>query len=134
MRERAAGRSDEGAIMLGRKTSLLLAAFLISALSACNMFLQQPGPAAEPTQVGAPASSETQDHLPRSQAEVPRVTIEEAKAAIDNGEAIVVDVRRARDYQAGHIPGAIHIPLDEIEANPTGLDLGEDQWIITYCT
>jgi phage shock protein E len=44
-----------------------------------------------------------------------------------------VDVRSAQQYAASHVKGAISIPLDEIDANPTGLKLEKDQWIITYC-
>ncbi len=28
---------------------------------------------------------------------------------------IVIDVRGADEYAAGHIPGALHIPADEVE-------------------
>ena len=72
--------------------------------------------------------------LPRTEDEVPRISLEETLAAIQNGEAVVVDVRSAQAYQASHIPGAISIPLGEIETNPAGLSLDKDQWIITYCT
>ena len=46
----------------------------------------------------------------------------------------VVDVRDPAQYEQSHVAGAISIWLDDIEANPTGLDLDKDQWIITYCT
>ena len=75
-----------------------------------------------------------QEGLPRSDAEVPRISVEETFAAIQSGEAVVVDVRNAQSYQASHIPGALSIPLAEIETNPTSLALDKDQWIITYCT
>jgi 3-mercaptopyruvate sulfurtransferase SseA len=121
--------------MLNRKKSILFIATLLTLIaSACNMFLQQRAPGSAPTQILEPASTQSQEGLPRTEAEVPRVTIEEAKAALDSGEAIIVDVRGAGAYQANHIAGAIHIPLGEIETNPTDLDLDKDQWIITYCT
>lgn len=34
----------------------------------------------------------------------------ELQRAIDNGEVQVVDVRAAKDYAEGHIPGAISLP------------------------
>lgn len=37
-------------------------------------------------------------------------TPDEAKEKLDNGEAILVDVRDADDYAKGHIPGAVNIP------------------------
>lgn len=65
---------------------------------------------------------------------MPRVSVEDAKAALDGGEAIVVDVRSADDYAASHIVGAINIPLTDLESNPANLNLDKNQWIITYCT
>jgi rhodanese-related sulfurtransferase len=72
--------------------------------------------------------------LPQSEAEVPRVSIEEARAAFESGMAVIVDVRSPSAFEASHIAGAISIPLGEIERNPTELAIGENQWIITYCT
>ena len=62
------------------------------------------------------------------------MSLEESIAAMQSGEAVIVDVRSAQAYQASHIPGAVSIPLGEIETNPTGLNLDKDKWIITYCT
>lgn len=64
--------------------------------------------------------------------EIPRVSLEDTKAAFDAGSAIVVDVRSAEAYQGSHIAGAINIPLDELESRLGELD--QAQWIITYCT
>jgi 3-mercaptopyruvate sulfurtransferase SseA len=86
------------------------------------------------TVVAEPTSSTQQDNLPLNEAAVPRVPVEEAKAALDTGAAIIVDVRSVEAYQAKHIKGAISIPLADIESNPTGLKLDKEQWIITYCT
>jgi hypothetical protein len=63
---------------------------------------------------------------------VARISLEEAKAAFDSGEAVFVDVRDALAYQENHIPGAVSIPLAELEARLGELD--PDDWIITYCT
>jgi rhodanese-related sulfurtransferase len=38
------------------------------------------------------------------------VTVTELKAAMDDG-AHVVDVREPNEYQAGHVPGAVLMPL-----------------------
>ena len=62
------------------------------------------------------------------------MSIEEARAALENGTAVIVDVRSPDAYETSHIAGAISVPLGEIERNPTGLSLEKDQWIITYCT
>jgi rhodanese-related sulfurtransferase len=63
---------------------------------------------------------------------IQRVALEESKAAFDSGQATFVDVRSASSYEASHIPGALSIPLAELEGRLGELD--PDQWIITYCT
>ncbi len=64
--------------------------------------------------------------------EIQRVSINEAKAALDSNSAVFVDVRSVEAYQAGHVSGAINIPIEELEARLGELD--KTQWIITYCT
>ena len=64
--------------------------------------------------------------------EIQRVSIDETKAALDAGSALVVDVRSAEAYQGSHISGAINIPLEELEARLGELDQAD--WIINYCT
>ena len=72
--------------------------------------------------------------VPQTEDAVPRVTVEEAKLALDNGKAVIVDVRSAESYAAGHVPDAISMPLVEFEKNIDSLPFKKDQWIITYCT
>lgn len=87
---------------------------------------------AQPTQISEPPSAS--DDLPRSVAEVPRISVEDAWSALDRGAAVIVDVRDAGAFESQHIAGAISVPLGEIEQNPANLQLEEGQWIITYCT
>lgn len=63
---------------------------------------------------------------------VPRVSLVDSKAALDAGSAIFLDVRTAEAFQSEHIPGAINIPLAELESRIS--ELFPAQWIITYCT
>ena len=65
-------------------------------------------------------------------AEVSRIGVEESKAAFDSGEAIFLDVRSESSYAYNHIPGALSIPLAELEGRIDELD--PEYWIITYCT
>lgn len=46
-------------------------------------------------------------------------------------DIVVIDVRDEERYVAAHVPGAVHLPLDAIEANVP--DLPKDKLIITYC-
>ena len=40
----------------------------------------------------------------------------EAQALIESGEAIALDVREAHEWQHGHIPASLHIPLGQLGA------------------
>lgn len=61
-----------------------------------------------------------------------RVSLQDSKRAFDNQTAVFLDVRSAESYQAGHIPGSINIPFDQLQARMSELD--PNDWIITYCT
>jgi hypothetical protein len=65
-------------------------------------------------------------------AQVPRVSLVEAKAVYDAGSAIFLDVRSVEAHQTSRIPDSINIPLADLEARIAELD--PEQWIITYCT
>lgn len=47
------------------------------------------------------------------------------------GEVTVIDVRPSDEYESGHVPGAINIPLKELEERLEELDL--DKEVIAYC-
>ncbi|MDO9086751.1 MAG: rhodanese-like domain-containing protein [Anaerolineaceae bacterium] len=64
--------------------------------------------------------------------EVERVSVQDAKAALDAGTAVFVDVRGDDLYNTGHIPGALSIAENEMESRFT--ELNPNDWIITYCT
>jgi len=53
-----------------------------------------------------------------------------AQKAIDAG-AQVVDVRTAGEFQMGHIPGAINVPVDILEAQAQSWD--RDAMYVVYC-
>ena len=110
-----------------KTTSLFVIPILLLALSACGA---PPAPTATVEVVATPTAAK----IPLTEAEVPRISLEQAKAAIESGAAIVVDVRSQDAFNASHIPGAINIQLGEFETNVNNLGLDKEQWIITYCT
>lgn len=46
---------------------------------------------------------------------------------------VYVDVRRLDEYEAGHVTGAIHIPVDELEARLAELEPYRDNLVTLYC-
>jgi hypothetical protein len=67
-----------------------------------------------------------------SDPEIDRVPLTEAKTAYDSHQAVFIDVRSAESYAAGHIPGALNIPLAQILDRYHQIDAS--RWIILYCT
>ena len=62
-----------------------------------------------------------------------KITADEAQAMMDSGSPTVVDVRTAKEYADGHIPGAINIPVESIGADkPAELDDANAD-LIVYC-
>jgi DNA-binding transcriptional ArsR family regulator/rhodanese-related sulfurtransferase len=62
---------------------------------------------------------------------VEEVGRDELVALLERGDVVLVDVRPHREFVAGHIPGAVSIPLDELEARLTELPTGLD--VVAYC-
>ena len=50
------------------------------------------------------------------------LTPDEALARIQSGKAVVLDVRTWPEWVTGHIPGAVHIPLDQLTSRYSELD------------
>ena len=48
-----------------------------------------------------------------------------------SGQVIVLDARPEREFRAGHIPGAVSIPVEDLEAHLHVLPIDQD--IIAYC-
>ncbi len=64
--------------------------------------------------------------------DVPRISLEETQDQLEQGQAILVDVRSKASYDRAHAAGAVSIPEEEIA---TRLDeLPRDKDIILYCT
>jgi len=63
---------------------------------------------------------------------VPRISLADFKKALDAGQILVADVRDAASYAEGHIPGAINIPLDELQAKLPALKASKKP-IVAYC-
>ena len=60
-----------------------------------------------------------------------RADLADVKRLIDEG-AQLLDVLSRTEYEDSHLPGAIHIPLSELDArSAAGLDRGRP--VVTYC-
>lgn len=85
-----------------RLTSVVLALSASLVLSAC----------------GDPATGSDEPGRARPASPTPTfdtVKVEEVAEEISAGDALLVDVRTDEEWDAGHAPRAMHVPLDEVE-------------------
>lgn len=59
------------------------------------------------------------------------VGMAELAARAESGEVVVIDVRPRLEFDAGHVPGALSIPLDELSERIC--ELQPDAQIVAYC-
>lgn len=62
------------------------------------------------------------------------ITREELRAAIDAGTVTVVDALPESYYQQAHLPGALNLVADEVDARAGGLLPDRAAAIVTYCS
>lgn len=72
----------------------------------------------------------TRDFLEQRGALEP-VNRDELLRRVRDGEVIVLDVRPSEEFTAGHIPGAVSIPIGELKARLKELPKGKE--IVAYC-
>lgn len=63
--------------------------------------------------------------------ELEPVTSAELERRLDDDDVLVVDVRPTEEYRAGHLPGAVNIPRDELRRRLR--ELPQDRQIVAYC-
>ncbi|HEX6622879.1 MAG TPA: rhodanese-like domain-containing protein [Pyrinomonadaceae bacterium] len=115
--------------------ALILCAALASLAAACKA-----GDGAGASRAGAGAASTTTSTTTAGATPHPtstpndgvrRVTTDEARALVERGEALIVDVRVKGDYDKGHIKGSICVPRTEIDKRLA--ELPKDKLLIFYC-
>jgi len=110
-----------------RSLTLLAASLLLGLALLMNVLAGQQGSggsAKKPETKPTPPAQTTPDDG------VPRITVAEAREALEKGKAIIVDVRSESSYHVGHILGALWMP--DIASRTK--ELPRDKMIITYCS
>ncbi len=59
------------------------------------------------------------------------ITKEELMKRAQNNDAIILDVRPYQEYQSGHIPGSLSIPLSELKNRLN--EIPQDREVVAYC-
>ena len=63
--------------------------------------------------------------------DVEAISRDELLARLRTGDVVLIDVRPSEEFDAGHIGGAVSIPLDELDERLA--DLPADSEIVAYC-
>jgi rhodanese-related sulfurtransferase len=61
---------------------------------------------------------------------IPEIDQNTFTARLTEGDTLVVDVREAREYRPGHVPGARNLPLSVLPARLPELPKGEPVYVI----
>lgn len=111
-----------------RFTALLTALVAVLILAGCT-------PAAAPTEA---AATEAATEAPAAQAALldiaalPRdLDTQTAADLAARDDVVVLDVREQNEWDAGHIPGALFIPMSEIQARMS--EVPKDKLVIVQC-
>ena len=63
----------------------------------------------------------------------PKITRDELKALLDRSEVVLVEALSEENFAKEHIPGAIRIDYEKLEAQAPELLPDKDAAIVTYC-
>lgn len=65
---------------------------------------------------------------------VSEVSQQEVLAWIESDQGpVLVDTRSREEYESGHVPGAIHIPHDEVAQRLDELEPYRERGVVLYC-
>ena len=69
-----------------------------------------------------------------SESSYQQISQEEAKEMMDTQDVIILDVREQDEYESGHIPGAVLLPVGTIDENTAAQAIPEkDATVLVYC-
>lgn len=71
---------------------------------------------------------------PRAEAAIPTMGVMEAWREYQKGLVLFVDARSSSEYEAGHLPGALSVPLETVEGKAGRVKLPEGRALVIYCS
>lgn len=108
-----------------------LAGGVLLAMAVTPAFAAPQGSGKPPSMTPISAPAEKPQAAPTEET-ARRISVDEARQALDKGKAVLVDVRAKEAYEASHAQGALSIPLANIGSRAG--ELPKNKLIITYCT
>ena len=106
-----------------RLTQWMIIALIALTVAACGG-----APAAAPASAPAAADAAAVDAPLELPADIDAKTLADIK---DRSDVVVLDVREQWEYDEGHIPGVVHIPMNDIPGRIS--EIPTDQTVIVSC-
>ncbi len=116
--------------LLGQRRMPMAAVWVLLGSACWPVFAADSAPPQTPT-VGVPAPPDVAPVAPQ----VPQITQDallEARAKTAQPR-VILDVRTEAEYAAGHVPGAVNIPHDQLAKRVSELEAQRDSEIVVYC-
>jgi phage shock protein E len=115
----------------GKGAWLPCVALVIACAGLLPASAQSTSPPAPSPAIGVPAPPDVAPIAP----DVPRISQQSllARATKPADKRVILDVRTPAEFAAGHVPGAINIPHDQLPKRVIELDALRDREIVVYC-
>ena len=107
----------------------LIAVFALACSDAAPPIAVKPTPAPAPPR---PAQPGTDSHGHADGQDSPRITLADAKKDFDAKTAVFIDTHAPEQYAQRHIPGAINVTANNVDAYVNKIPKGKK--IIAYCS
>ena len=109
-----------------------LAGGVLLAVAATPAFAAPQGPSKTPSLTPQAAAPAEKTPAAATEETARRIKVDEARQALAQGKAVLVDVRNKEAYDGSHAQGAISLPLSDLGSRAG--ELPKDKLVITYCT
>jgi phage shock protein E len=103
---------------------------LVGAIACCSAIADMPQAAPTQQAVAAPAAPTQQAAPARQVAQVSQDALLEMQAHKDSS-LLLLDVRTPEEFAAGHVPGAVNIPYDQVASRLNEIPKSDE--VVLYC-
>ena len=120
-------------VMTGAVIALMVLALAGCAAAPVTAVSEMPEASSSQGSESAAPATESTETGSETKAEYRKISAEDAKARMDAGDVIVLDVRTPEEYAQGYIEGAILLPDYEIAGKAETVLADKDATILLYC-
>lgn len=112
---------------------IFIMAAIVLALACDNSRTESQSGSQSESKPGAQSESTAQAPAPSASVGAVAEIAQQSLLSQPAGESLILDVRTPEEYAAGHVPNAINVPHDEIEAHLAELEARKNGPVVVYC-